>query len=211
MKKRTLFKSTYVLLFVLIFFSLKAQERKNQIFVVWENSVMPSQVAQYEDAVKKQVQMMKKYNYKIPYSVYATDEYVYLWVTTISSFTELDTMANEWNKFYTKVKEKENFIQEQEFKGTYNFGKPQVFFNCPELAYRPLGKPFNAIENPYFRMGYCYVKTGSEEEYKANWKQWVDLFKKNNIQIGWNSNTGGFGTEIPLFIWGEFYKNELLC
>ena len=45
-------------------------EKKGQLLVIWENSVMPSRVQQYEETVKKQVVLMKKYNHATPYYVY---------------------------------------------------------------------------------------------------------------------------------------------
>ena len=187
---------------------LKAQEQqKPQMFVVWENSVIPSQVDQYHNAVKKQVALMKKYHHTTPYLVYATEDYFYYWVTPINDFASFDALSTVWFSFVAEMEQKEGFIHNQEFKGTIYYIKPQILLDRPDLVFLPNGQSFDISKTPYFRFGYCYVKPRFEKEFEENWKDWVALFKKNNMEIGWNLNSGIFGMETPLYLWGEFYEN----
>jgi hypothetical protein len=209
MKKVTTLTIILLLMAVSIPVAEAQDEQKNQLLVVWVNSVIPSQVQQYEEAVKKQVMLMKKYNHVTPYYVYGTDDYYYYWVTFIENFGAFDDLSAGWFQFKSEVAQKDAFIMEQEFKGTANYILPQFFTTRPDLSFIPSGQTYDPNETPYFRFGYCYVKGGFEKEFEMNWSDWVALFKKYNIAIGWSMYEGILGVEAPFYLWGENYKNEV--
>jgi len=60
-------------------------EKKGQLLVIWENSVMPSRVQQYEETVKKQVVLMKNTIMLPPITSMAT-----------SRAKAFETMGEEW-------------------------------------------------------------------------------------------------------------------
>ncbi len=210
MKNKALIKALLLLSILSISLISSAQdESKNRLLVVWTNSVIPSQAEQYQNAVKKQVALMKKSNHATPYYVYSTEDYYYYWVTFIDNFAAFDDLSSQWFKFKSEVEKSDGFNHNQEFKGTVNYVLPQILATRSELSYVPAGQIFKPEEFPYFRFGYCYGKGGFEKEFEDNWKLWVALFKKYNITIGWNMYEGILGTETPFYIWSETYKNEI--
>jgi hypothetical protein len=202
--------SFLIFLFFCIFFSqVNAQdEQKDQLLVVWENSVIPSYVQQYEEAIKKQVILLNKTNHEIPYFIYATNDHIYYWVTPIDNYANIDFLHKAWQEFLTMAEKEDvnNQIREG-FRGTLNFLKPQVLCIRSELSYMPesrtSGGPYN-----YFRLGMCYVNSGYEFEFEETWKEWVSLFKDNDISIGWTLYECQFGNELPYYVWGETYRDE---
>jgi hypothetical protein len=191
----------------LITYSQAQSEPNNQMFMVWMNQVPPEHAAQYENVVKLQAEILKKYHHNIPYYVFATDDYYYYWVTPIDNLAAIEGLNKNWEEFNTEVKQKEGSYPYQQFKGLINGLTPQVIMLRSDLSYfTPVTT--NIAENPYFRFGYCYVNEGYEKDFEENWEKWVELFKKNNAVIGWNLYEGILGTENPFYLWGETYKNE---
>ncbi len=210
MKTKDLTKAFLLLSILTIALISPAQEEsKNRLLVVWKNSVIPSQAEQYQNAVKKQVALMKKYNYATPYYVYSTEDYYYYWVTFIDNFAVFDDLSSQWFKFKSEAEKNDGFHHEQEFKRTINYIIPQILTTRSELSYIPAGQTLKPEDAPYFRFGYCYGKSGFEKEFEDNWKLWVALFKKHNTNIGWNMYEGIMGTETPFYLWGEIYKDPL--
>ncbi len=186
---------------------LAQEEQKDQLLVVWENSVIPSQVLHYEEVIKKQKNLLVKTNHQIPYFIYATNDHIYYWVTPIDNYAHIDKLHKAWHEFITTAEKEEGYNQINEFRGTLNFLKPQVMLLRNELSYMPesrsSGGPYD-----YFRFGLCYVNSGYEMEFEKKWKEWVSLFKENNEKIGWNLYECKFGNELPYYIWGETYRDE---
>jgi hypothetical protein len=209
MKTITTFLTIILLLGLFALDTCAQDEKKNQLLVVWENSVIPAQAKQYEEAVKKQVALMEKYTHVIPYYVYSTDDYFYYWITLIDNFAAFEDLSAKWFAFNAEVQKNDGFYHGQEFKGTTNYVLPQIYNHRPEMSYVPANLTFNPKETQYFRFGYCYGKRGFEKEFEDNWKQWVALFNKYNITIGWNMYEGILGTETPFYLWSETYKNEV--
>jgi hypothetical protein len=210
MKNKVLIKALLLLSILSISLISYSQDKsKNRLLVVWTNSVIPSQAEQYQNAVKKQAALMKKYNHATPYYVYSTEDYYYYWVTFIDNFAAFDDLSSQWFKFKSEAEINDGFIHDQEFKGTTNYILPEILTTRSELSYVPAGQTFKPEDLPYFRFGYCYAKRGVEKEFEDNWKLWVALFTKYDIPIGWTMYEGILGTETPFYIWGETYRNEL--
>ena len=206
-------KSVKLLMVLFLFwistsFRVVAQkEQEDQRLVVWETSVIPSQVRHYEEAIRKQAALLKKTNHQIPYWIYATDDHLYYWVTPIDDYGDIDGLNEAWQEFLTTAEKEEGYNQIYEFRGTLNFLKPQVMLLRNELSFMPearsSGGPYH-----YFRFGLCFVNSGYQREFEKTWKKWVSLFEENDVRIGWNLYECRFGNELPYYVWGETYQDE---
>ncbi len=208
MKRNRLFLLIILICNIFISEAIGQNQQKDQMFVVWENSVIPSHVQQYEEAIKKQLILLNKTNHEIPYFIYATNDHIYYWVTPIDNYAHIDNLHKAWQEFLTVAeKEDENEQIKEGFRRSMKFLKPQVINLRGELSYMPesrsSGGPYD-----YFRFGMCYVNSGYELEFEATWKEWVSLFKDNDISIGWNLYECQFGNELPFYTWAETYRDE---
>jgi hypothetical protein len=201
--------SILVLALFLIPLSAKTQtENVPTMMVMWENEIPPSMVSEYEKVVTKESEIFRKLNYPRSYFVYQTDDYHYWWVMIIKDIGDFEKINQELGNIIIKMDKEEGFVFNQEFKGKTNFVKPMILQWLPNLSNIPEGT-INFDKPKYFRWGFCYVKFGFENSFIQNWQKWIDLFKKNQLEIGWNFITGIIGTENPFFIWAEVYDSPL--
>jgi hypothetical protein len=203
----------YLSILVLVLFlfpksAIPQTENAPTMMVMWENEIPPSMVLEYEKVVIKESELYRKLKYPRSYFVYQTDDYHYWWVMIIKDIGDFEKINQEMGNILVKMEKEEGFVFGKEFQGKTNFVKPMIFQWLPILSNMPDGT-MKFSQPQYFRWGLCYIKFGFEDKLVQNWEKWIDLFKENQLEIGWNLYTGIIGTENPFFVWAEFYDSPL--
>ncbi len=104
------------------------------------------------------------------------------------------------NKVANNAGEKWDAVWDK-FAGTYHYDRGQIIIFSSALSYIPEEPRLRPEEGSFVYWGFAYVELGKESEFSDIFKQWVDLFKSNNISDGFNTFMGYFGTEQPLYTW----------
>ena len=187
----------------------QAQEKATQWYVVWEDPVYPSQMARYEEAAKKQLELYKKYNF--PFTTYAhiTEDYFFYWAVPITNIADMISYDKEWGNFIATLKANNETDLNEAFKGTYAYSLPRVWFLSPELSYLPEQPRLLPEEAVYQRVMFCYVKPGHAVDFEKKLSLFTGEFKKKNLDSGFETYVGRMGTEMPFYLWIERYKDPL--
>ena len=178
--------------------SLTAQEKKSQMYFVGCDVVNPYMDSKYDTTVKEQVALFDKYKWPYPFSVYATNDYCYYYLTPVKDFTEIGNSFKaaeeligkagiEWKAIYAK------------FTGVVQSTTFSVFTFTPELSYTPASPRLKQGEGNFVIIDEWYALVGKEEDFENHIKELVALMKKRNVTAEWDAFVGGLGTEQPLY------------
>jgi hypothetical protein len=192
---------------------IQAQEAdKGQKFIVHEDIVKPSMVAQYEAASKAFKEALDEHgSAEAKFLTVSLDDMRYLFVSPIENMAALDN-----NPLFKALKEAlgEEGVETlmSGFDGTYETHKNYVLNLSNELSYNS-GEIVE--EGVYFRhFDYYFVNPDKEKEAKAISKEWKELYESHNIPQGYRIYTGGLGTEPLIMVvqWAtsaeEFYAQQ---
>lgn len=202
MKCKSILSLCMVLVMSLNTLIILAQEEQKitQPYVVYEDIVKPSMVMQYEETTKEYMALFAEQQYPYPMNVYSTDDFHYYIVTPLENFTELDSMYSLSNKVASNAGEKWDAVWGK-FAGTYHFDRAQIIIFSSELSYIPEEPRLNPEEGNFMYWGFGYVELGKEAETAELFKKYAALYKSNNISDGFNTFSGSFGTEQPVYLW----------
>jgi len=202
--KRTMVLFLITLLMISFSLNISAQEEptKYQAFYVSDDLVKSSMVPEYEVALKDYIAIYAENQYPYPLSMYSTNDFHYYSVTPLNStsYSELDSLRKYRKIAYSKNPEKWDAMWKK-FEGTYDYNKGQIIFLNRDLSYVPENPRLKPEEEKFSYWVFTYVKVGKTKEFVENIKKWKELYKSNNISLGFDIFYGGFGTEQPLFLW----------
>jgi len=199
-----------IILLILIFIiplSLIAQENKSQHYKVWDVVVKPGMFTDYEDALKKQIELSKKYNFPFSWSTYVSHDFHYYIFAEIENHGNIDEISTAFSKIAQEAGDEWQRMAEGAYPAV-EYMKRGVVTLRPNLSYIPEKPKLQPEEAKFISWGFCYVKTGKSSEFETIQKEWVKLFKENNIPTGFNMFSGGVGTEQPFYFWAMSGKSE---
>ena len=178
-------------------FALGQEAAKKQLFVIHEDIVKPSKVAQYEKAAKKLVSKLNEFGISgVNYAAAATNDFHYLYVTPVENMAELD--KNTFAELESKVGKEGMKEIWKGFDGCYDVHKNYMITLSHELSYNPENNQMTDEDQPYRRWQYFHIKPEKEEAAMEIAKKWKALYEKKNIQVGYRVYIGGLGAEMPL-------------
>ncbi len=192
------------LLSVLFVFSgtTGAQEQKSQLYSVTEVIVKPAMVAQFEAAVKKEIEL----GYPYPYSAYSTDDFYYYFLVPIENYAGIDAMNKTEGEWAAKAGQEYEAMMKS-LAGTVEHYRSGVVRFLPELSYAPKKPRLKAEEEKFITWYFAYLEFGKEKEFADICRQFVDVSKSKDTSIGWNMYAVQSGTEMPLYFWAEGGKS----
>ena len=174
--------------------SLQAQDKaKNKTFVVHEDRVSPSKVAQYEETSKQLVALLKKHNLAdADYLALAMDNFRYSFVSEIENFAELDkqplaalgelegkeTMSKLWAAFDECYDSHVNYTLVLDGK----------------ISYMPDGMVINDPDQLYRQIQYFYVTPANYKALSEVAKEYKDLAVAKGSKMPYRIYHSGFGT-----------------
>lgn len=208
----TLMSILCCLLFFMCLTPMKAQETKDQKFIVHEDVVKPNMVEQYETASKAFNAVLEEHgSTDVQFLAVSLDNMRYIYVSPIENFAALDNSPLE-KALNDALGEEGTKELMSKFDGTYDTHKDYILNLSNELSYKS-GEIVQ--EGVYFRhFDYYFPYPGKWDEAKAISKEWKDLYASKNISQGFRIYTGGLGTEPLIMVvqWAksaeEFYAQQ---
>jgi len=179
-----------------------AQEQKLQLYSITEVVVKPAMVAQYEAAVKKEIEL----GYPFPVEAYSTDDFYYYFLVPIENYAGIDAMNKAEADWDAKVGEEFQKLMKN-VEGTFDYYRHGVIRSIPELSYAPKKPRFKLEEQKFITWGFAYVEFGKEKEFADICKQFVEVSKSKDTSIGWNMFVVESGAELPFYFWAEGGKS----
>jgi hypothetical protein len=180
-----------------------------QWYVVWEDPVMPSRLQQYETAAGIQNGLFRKYGFPRTNILHSTDDYIYYWSIPIKDISEMVRIDHEWNSFMSKLKENKEVDLNEIWRGCYEYSLPRIIYYSGELSYVPDAPRLDPAEARYVRMWFCYVLPGHDDQFRSKLLRYIGEFKKSRVNSGFETYVGMMGTEMPMYIWIERYRDEI--
>jgi len=179
---------------------------KNQLFIIHEDVVKPSMVAQYEKAASDLVAKLKEHNIaSFNYGAASTTDLHYLYVTPIKNMAELDINAEE--EIIEKMGKDATRAMWEQFANCYDSHKNFLVTRLTDLSYQPESADNDGEQKNFIHWDYYHVQPGKGDEARSLSKEWRDLYASNNVAMGYNLYVGGIGTDMPLFVTTQRAKN----
>jgi len=176
------------------------------MYIVHQDIVKPSKVAEYEKAAKGwHDAAVKNAITELAYVLVQSDEMVYSYVSEVPNMAALDDNG-PMDALKQKMGEAAFQAMFDAYDGTYTSHKNFMITYRPDLSYLPEKQEATAEIN-FRHWDFVHFNPDKEKEANAISKEWVDLFASKQIQLGFRTYTGGLGTETPLTIWVSWSKN----
>jgi len=201
----------YLLIFMCMTFSTQAQDATSQKFIVHEDVVMPSQIAEYEAATKKFAETMSEHNaVEAAYLTVSLDDMRYLYVSAIENMAALDKNPMQG---VAETMGQENFEKMMSgYNGTFESHKNYVINLNHDLSYNSGEIMMEGVNFRHF--DYYFITPGKWKAAKAIAKEWTELHASKNAPHGYRIYTGGLGTEPMIMVvqWAksaeDYYANQ---
>jgi len=185
----------------------QAEEPKAQLFLIEQVVVKPSMVAQWEVHVKEALDLFNKYQFPYPFYTYSTDDFLYYFVYPVESFADIDN----WYKAIGELEKKAGAEQWQALVksavGTLEYYQYSMWRYLPELCYIPEKPRLKPEEANFVFWEFAYIPFGKEKELAEICKEWIELYKSENIPDGWETYVGDIGTEMPVYVFVMMAKS----
>ncbi len=189
-----------------ISFSQEKEEIKYRSYFLIEDQVKPSMYFEYLEALKANVQFMVDHNFNYPIHTFGDDEYnIYFSIPMSQNIAFVDSINKGFNMVYKQDKEGWDKMYKM-YDNTYSRNKSFIIYWSKALSYWPEG-----MEE---REGYNYIEymelfaiPGKMDDLKSIMKEWVELYKKNNIQTPFETYVGYLGTDLKIIILSR-YKDQ---
>ena len=190
-------------------FSYGQEEKpESQTFLVWDEIVKPSKVAEYEKAFKHAIDLWKEYSNRYPLYVFNTEDFHYYFVIPIKSLDDIDDVFAASEELAKKMGKEKFGEMHDMFTGTYEYAIPMIIHSRPDLSFIPKNMAENVEEVNFRYWGFCYGIPGMEKEIETAFKKFVELYSANEIPNGWETYMGSIGTETPYYFYVESGKSQ---
>jgi hypothetical protein len=167
-------------------------------FVVFEETVSPSNRAQFMKVQKEAVGLWNKYQFDVPVYAYENDDNAIYWVVPIRNFASIDTL-------YQKMMQLSDKMMDNGYDGAAKFRdlstvSGSVIMWDPELSYHPNDEFRQTQDEPYIEWMFIYLLSGHEKEFADAVKQYIRFYKKHNIDYPWDTFRVMLGNDTPAMI-----------
>ncbi len=177
------------------------QAQESQKFLVHEDVVYPSKIAEYEAVSKTFAETMEQHDATDgAFLALSLDDHRYLYVSAIEDYAALD--MNPFEKVAEKMGEDFDNMMSK-YNGTFESHKNYVINLSHDLSYNSQNIVMDGVNFRHFT--YYFVTPGKWKEAKALAKEWKELYTAKGIEEGFRIYTGGLGTEELIMVvnWAE--------
>lgn len=189
-----------------VLFSLSAfaaDPPKMQLFIVHEETAVPSMVAQYEGVTKDLIKSFAEKKMTSPsfmVNTYMTSDFHYLYITPIANWGQMDTISKDWMSAPEMVgKEKWADLMKRGGAATVSYDDA-VAARRDDLSYVPENPRVKMEEEPFARIDYYYLKPGTEQEAEQIARDYAKLFREKKIPDGFTIYMAMSGHDLPLLV-----------
>ena len=184
------------LVFNCLVYSSQAQENNSQKFIVHEDLVYPSKIANYEAAAKLLAETMKEHNAGMAYMTIAFDDDRYMYLSPIDNLAELD--SNPFEAVIEAMGEEAFDKMMSSYDNTFETHKDYVISLENDLSYNSKDIVLEGVN--YRHITYNFVMPDKWDEAKAIAKEWTELHASKSAPHGYRIYTGGLGTEPSIMV-----------
>jgi hypothetical protein len=197
MKSKTLY--CLVVVFVIGLNSIaviaQSEEQAIQPLLCEKVFVKPSKINEFISTVKEIRAIFVKY--KLPYTCYVhcsqTFQYLFCW--RVQNFSDIENFFKTVKGIIGKYGDEKWLALWQRQGATTEYRNVYVLNFTPALSFSP-----EDIQNQHiWYMQHWYVQPEHEKEFREICKEWVDLYERKNIPVGYDIYEGSIGTDIPVY------------
>jgi hypothetical protein len=190
------------------------EEGKVKPLYVEEVVIRPAKIDEFRTTVEEIRTIYV--NYKLPYTCFvhsSLDNQYYWFCFPVKDLADLDNLFKAVNEIVNEYgKEKWSELWDRQ-EVTTQYRKTYILNYSPEYSF----SPEKMGESNYWRNQHWYVEPGKEKEFRSILKEWVAVYDKKKIPVGYEVYVGGIGTNIPVYsvlfrgkdvpdIWQKFDK-----
>lgn len=169
-----------------------AQETKNQAFLIHEDRVKPSMMAEYEKVSKDFVEACKKHDLKdIQWSVAQMDDGTYMSITPIQELADIQNM--NFDPLREKMGDEEFSKMFERFNKCYDQHGDYVAVLNSELSYMPDGLTAETPGKNYRVWHRLDVTPSNIQNLRAKMKEMKTLFANKGSKMHYRIYHSGFG------------------
>ena len=163
----------------------------------WDVVVHPSNVAAYEEVVKKEVELYTKYEFPFPWSTSSTFDGHYYYGIPIDNYGMLEEVTKALDETQKKMGDEYTAL-EAEFEGLIDSMEIQVWTMSSDLSYQPEKPRLTAEEEKYFEWVFIYYKPDAGKKLEEILSKWKGVYKSQNVTDRYTTWVGDIGTEMPV-------------
>ncbi len=200
--------SLYLLALLIIFvgsMTTLAQDEEVRYFAVLEDQVKPAMISAYESSLMDLNELMQEKgieSYIGPVlSLSETAAYLKIFppVKNYCGIEKIISQTSDIAKIDKKLDDKIQVSKE--------YQKWLIVRQRPDLSYHPEDVTSDLEENSYYHFTYFWGFNDQKTALEDSCKEWVELYKQNEIQNGYIVFEAVMGEELPLLIFMYTAKN----
>ena len=176
---------------------------KQQLYILHEEVVNPSMIAQYEGATKDLIGAFGEKKMTSPsfgVNTYMSADMHYMYMTPLANWAQLDTISKDWMGASEVIgKDRWADIQKRGNGAMLSYDEV-VVARRDDLSYRPENPRLPETSEPFARLDYYYLRPGTEEQAEQVAKDFVALFKEKKIPDGFMIYMAQSGHDLPLLV-----------
>ena len=182
-------------------------EKENQLLLVREDIVEPSNAADYETALLNLTDFLRSNSIKdVNYVTTINDNFHYIHFSKIKDLNEIE---GGMRAFINRKKDEAGFnLAWEDLAAAMNSYHYYVVKYLPEYSYVKDGNLW-LEESPFRRWNMFYFKPGSEQEVEKLLGAWKALYENKGIESGYRVFMGVLGLDQPVVIMANWAKSPL--
>jgi|GEM_PF-1015327 len=191
------------LTFIIIAFSLfaisanvTAQEKNEQLWYCWEETVKPEMIEQYLELSNDFLELYRSENFPFAIYTWQAQPFVYELWSPINSIADIEKISES----SAKIVEKLGSEKYAAFNNTKLHNREYTCTIKNDLSYTPANPDHNYNELIYEQCRVLYIKPGKQKEYEDVQKRMNEVRKEKDYGCWVFIASGGFGYEEPCYI-----------
>lgn len=178
--------------------SVQAQEKKAELYLIYDILVNPSKVMEFEKALKEEFAIYAKHGARLPEGIASTDDFHYYLLAPMDNFAGIDDLYKGFGEAVQKMGEETNQAIHKSFIGTYESVRGFMWYLRNDLSYTPKNPRLKPEDEKFFHYTFLYFKAGIQTKVEEIAKRWKDLFESKNMPDGYYLWLGDIGTDTPV-------------
>ncbi len=176
---------------------------RGQMYMVYVDQVKPAMMGDYEDATKYMVKELEAYEidpHHVNFKAMSGPEIGYLFVMPIENFAAVDEMQKHWRAAVEKIGIDK--WKEMAAASDAAVDSREILYTVhrPDLSYQPKDPHVDPDDVKYVSYDFYYCTPGKEEALEAVAKKYIELYRKNDLESGWNVYESITGADLPLYV-----------
>lgn len=197
-------RAAIALVLALLAFSALAQQMpKPRLWAVHIEVVKPSRVAEYEAGTKEMLDVFRASKIDSAgtrFTGMAMDRFEYVYIIPLSNFAAFDSLIGDWMEAEQKIGKAKWEDMGRRGGANIDYYRELVVMERADLSYHPANPRVKPEEAPFFHSSFYFILPGREREAESIGRDYVETFRKKNLDVSFTTYQAILGDEMPLFI-----------